>query len=36
VIAEWKSIECCMVPRLVNTTFTVCPWRTWITGPGTV
>src|SRR6185437_1587246 len=36
VIAEWKSSECSIVPLLVNVTLTVCPWRTWITGPGTL
>src|SRR6185312_11677646 len=34
-MAEWKSSECGMVPRLVYVTLTVWPWRTWNTGPGT-
>jgi len=32
--AAWKSIECGIAPPFVSVTFTVWPWRTWITGPG--
>src|SRR3954451_15323034 len=32
--AAWKSTECGIAPSFVNVTFTSCPWRTWITGPG--
>ena len=32
--AAWKSIEWGIAPPLVNVISTVCPSRTWTTGPG--
>ncbi len=32
--AAWKSIEWGMAPLFVSVISTVCPWRTWMTGPG--
>jgi hypothetical protein len=32
--AAWKSIECGMAPPFVSVISTVCPSRTWTTGPG--
>ena len=34
--AAWKSTECGIGEALCSVTRTVCPWRTWITGPGAV
>ena len=32
--AAWKSTECGIAPEFVSVIFTICPWRTWMTGPG--
>jgi hypothetical protein len=32
--AAWKSTECGIAPSFVSVILTICPWRTWITGPG--
>ena len=32
--AAWKSIECGIAPPFVSVISTVCPSRTWTTGPG--
>ena len=32
--AAWKSIECGIWPPFTSVNSTVCPWRTWMTGPG--
>ena len=36
ILAAWKSTECGIGELLCSVTFTVWPWRTWITGPGAV